>query len=212
MPSRCGTTTSAHVSAPDTWRVQPESGFAYDQDAYLQSLDAFVEAVGLKGTEFALVTHGFVLGQYGMLWALQHRDEVACLVALGVPLGVKTKLRPELAAYKAAVPFLRPKPDGKFPADTYNAAGLAYYMNARDADVRACPPRCRSAGAGLAGTTLERAAGARCNKRVQSRSPSVMRAVAVHELALSTSPHALGSTGLQSGGKTHSAAPHRCVS
>ena len=133
-------------------RVQPESGFAYDQSAYLKGLDSFIDAVGLKDTEFAVATHGFVLGQFGMLWALQHSDEVAGLIALGVPLGLKTNLRPELAAYKAAMPFMRPKPDGKFPGDTYNAAGLAYFMSARDAEVCAtlvalgmrAPPRCLS--------------------------------------------------------------------
>lgn len=51
---------------------------------------------------------GFVLGQYGMLYALEHPDQVARLCILNTPLALNAKLRPELAAYKAPLPFMRP--------------------------------------------------------------------------------------------------------
>jgi hypothetical protein len=44
-------------------------------------------------------------------------------------------LRPELAAYKAALPFMRPKPDANFAGDLFNASGLAYAMQYHDAQV-----------------------------------------------------------------------------
>lgn len=83
-----------------------------------------------------MLTHGFVLGQFGLLWAAKHAGTLENLAILGTPLGKKTALRPELAAYKNPVPFLRPKPDAKFAGDLYNAAGLAYVISYDDAQVR----------------------------------------------------------------------------
>lgn len=115
--------------------MQPTSGFAYDAEAYVASLEQFVNAIGISGP-MCVVTHGFVLGQYGLLWALQRSSDVGKLVILDTPLGLNTKLRPELAAYKSPLPFLRPRPDGRFAADLYNASGLAYVINYDDAQAR----------------------------------------------------------------------------
>lgn len=41
---------------------------------------------------------------------MQNPDKVEKLVILNTPLGLKTKLRPELAAYKNRMAFLRPDP------------------------------------------------------------------------------------------------------
>lgn len=41
---------------------------------------------------------------------MQNPDKVERLVVLNTPLGLKTKLRPELAAYKNKMAFLRPHP------------------------------------------------------------------------------------------------------
>jgi hypothetical protein len=49
-----------------------------------------------------------VLGQYGLLYALEHEDQVERLFILNTPLATNSKLRPELAAYKSPIPFLRP--------------------------------------------------------------------------------------------------------
>ena len=115
--------------------MQPTSGFEYDDESLISSLDSFVEAVGLKGEQLVVLTHGFVLGQYGILWASRHAQEVDRLIILGVPLGKRTPLRPELAAYKAGMPFMRPKEDAKFPGDSFAANGLAYVMSYEDAQV-----------------------------------------------------------------------------
>lgn len=49
-----------------------------------------------------------MLGQYGLLYALEHEDQVERLFILNTPLATKSKLRPELAAYKNPIAFLRP--------------------------------------------------------------------------------------------------------
>ena len=114
--------------------MQPTSGFAYDADAYVNALEEFVTAAGISGP-ICVITHGFVLGQYGLLWALKRADDIDKLVIMGTPLGLKTPLRPELAPFKSPLPFLRPKPETKFAADLYNASGLAYVINYDDAQV-----------------------------------------------------------------------------
>ncbi len=45
-----------------------------------------------------------------MLWAMQNPEKVEKMVILNTPLGSKSKLRPELAAYKNRMAFLRPDP------------------------------------------------------------------------------------------------------
>ena len=60
-------------------------------------------------------------------------ESVAKLAILNTPLSQKTPLRPELAAYKNPVPFLRPKAGSKFAGDLFNAAGGPYAMTYRDA-------------------------------------------------------------------------------
>lgn len=51
---------------------------------------------------------GYVLGQYGLLHALAHEQQVARLFILNTPLALNSKLRPELAAFKSPIPFMRP--------------------------------------------------------------------------------------------------------
>ena len=116
--------------------MQPQSGFAYTEEAYINALDAYVKEVGLAGKPYSVIVHGFVLGQYGMLWALKNKEDIKNLVIIGVPLGKKTALRPELAAYKSRVPFRKPKADSKFAGDLFAASGLAYVMQYEDSQVR----------------------------------------------------------------------------
>lgn len=55
-----------------------------------------------------LPSQGFVLGQYGLLYALANEELIDRLFILNTPLALNSKLRPELAAYKSPIPFLRP--------------------------------------------------------------------------------------------------------
>ena len=49
-----------------------------------------------------------MLSQYGLVYALDNDDDVARLMILNTPVGLGSKLRPELAAYKNPIAFLRP--------------------------------------------------------------------------------------------------------
>lgn len=70
-----------HVSSTDLlashcW-LQPSAGGAFDYtaDAYTSALSQFVEKVGLS-RPFAVVVQGYVLGQFGLLWALENAGAV----------------------------------------------------------------------------------------------------------------------------------------
>lgn len=57
------------------------------------------------------MAQGFVLSQYALLWALANEGLVDKLIIINSPLAAKSQLRPELAAYKNPIAFLRPKAD-----------------------------------------------------------------------------------------------------
>jgi pimeloyl-ACP methyl ester carboxylesterase len=95
------------------------------------------------------------LGQYGLLYAQQHADDIEKLVVLNTPVDVKSALRPELAAYKNPISFLRPKPDKPFDAMTYNASGLAYAIQYRDAAAYAAPYEDPSTSASASAAVFE---------------------------------------------------------
>lgn len=105
------------------------SSQALSPEAYVRALDAFVDAVGVK-RPLALVVQGYVTAQYALLWALEREQDVERLVVLNTPLSVKSKLRPELAAFKPALPFL-PKPSS-FDAAAFAATGSPYAMARED--------------------------------------------------------------------------------
>eukprot|EP00798_Chlamydomonas_sp_ICE-L_P029355 gene29355-12447_t len=113
---------------------KPTSGFDFSEEAYIKELDEFIKAVGVK-EPFALVVNGYILGQYALLYALKHADKIDRLMILNTPVSLKTKLRPDLAAYKSPIPFMRPKADKPFVGDIYNANGGPYAMARKDADV-----------------------------------------------------------------------------
>eukprot|EP01023_Acetabularia_acetabulum_P026207 TRINITY_DN2492_c0_g2_i2.p1 TRINITY_DN2492_c0_g2~~TRINITY_DN2492_c0_g2_i2.p1 ORF type:complete len:390 (+),score=79.83 TRINITY_DN2492_c0_g2_i2:77-1171(+) len=112
---------------------KPSAGnFAYTADAYVSGLDEFVKAVGIK-TPFHMVVHGYILGQFGLLYAAAYPDNIQKLLILNMPLALNSPLRPELAPYKAPLPFMRPKPESKFAGDLFNASGSQYAMAYTDA-------------------------------------------------------------------------------
>jgi pimeloyl-ACP methyl ester carboxylesterase len=101
----------------------------YSPQGYVKALDAFVTAAGMR-RPLCLVVQGYVTAQYALLWALEHEQDVEGLVILNTPLSTKAKLRPELAAFKPALPFL-PKPSS-FDAGTFAATGSPYAMARED--------------------------------------------------------------------------------
>ena len=115
---------------------KPANNFDYSSESYISALNQAIDALPLN-KPFVLITHGYILGQVAMLWAARNQDKVAKLVVLNTPLSLKSKLRPELAAYKAPLAFMRPKPDAYFDAANFNTAGGPYAMQRKDADAYA---------------------------------------------------------------------------
>lgn len=112
--------------------------FDYSADSMVAALGPAIDSLGVA-KPYVLVVQGYILGQYGLLHALAREQDVAKLLILNTPLSIKAKLRPELAAYKSALPFLRPKPNAAFDAANFNAAGGPYAMAMRDAQAYAGP-------------------------------------------------------------------------
>jgi haloalkane dehalogenase len=115
---------------------KPTGNFDFSSESYVSSLNQAVDVLPLN-KPFVLIVHGYILGQIALLWAARNQDKVAKLVILNTPLSLKSKLRPELAAYKAPIAFMRPKPDAYFDAANFNAAGSPYAMQRKDADAYA---------------------------------------------------------------------------
>ncbi|MEW5309692.1 MAG: hypothetical protein WDW38_001558 [Sanguina aurantia] len=109
----------------------PGPAFDYSSAAYIKELENFVSAQGMT-EPFALIVHGFIMGQFGLLYAQQHPEQVSRLLVLNTPVSKDTKLRPELAPYKATFSFMRPgnKP---FNGINFNASGSPYAMDYNDA-------------------------------------------------------------------------------
>ncbi|WIA12811.1 hypothetical protein OEZ85_006441 [Tetradesmus obliquus] len=129
------------------------SSFSYSQQAYLDSLAAFVDTCGIK-KPFALVVQGYVLGQYGLLYALAHEDQISRLFVLNTPLALSSKLRPELAAYKSPIPFMRPG-NKQFDGTMYNMMGSPYAMMEADAMTFGKPYRDDPAASAAVSASME---------------------------------------------------------
>ncbi|KAL6764006.1 Alpha/Beta hydrolase protein [Haematococcus lacustris] len=122
------------------------SSFNYSEEGMVAALDAFV-AQTCGQQPVALVVQGYVLSQYALLWAQQNERKVSRLLILNTPLSTNSKLRPELAAYKTPLAFMRPK---TFDGMMFNATGSAYVMEGRVADAYARPYADPAASAAVA--------------------------------------------------------------
>ena len=137
-----------NVIAPD-WpghgasSVPAQGKFAYTDADYVHGLAAFLKKVVSRDT-FVLVTQGFVLGQYGLLYALNKgKDKIEKLVILNTPLTKKTALPPILSklagtdggflgslfgGIKSAGPL------EEVSAQNYMQGGSPYFLDKADAD------------------------------------------------------------------------------
>lgn len=116
----------------------PSQSIDYSIDTHMREFDHAMRAV-LSNTKLALVVHGYILSHIAMLWASQNPDIVSKLIIMNTPLSLKSKLRPELAAYKAPLAFMRPKPDAQFDGGLFAAAGGPYAMASKDAQAYDAP-------------------------------------------------------------------------
>ena len=130
--------------------------FDCTEASYHKALSAFIGSLGLDKEPYALVVHGFILSQYALTYALEHQGQVERLMILNTPVAKNSKLRPELAAYKNPLPFLRPAAGKAFDAMNFNAAGSPYAMSYNDAAVFAAPYELSPIASQIIGKTMEK--------------------------------------------------------
>ncbi|KAG5000871.1 hypothetical protein JHK87_021943 [Glycine soja] len=80
-----------HCFAPD-WigfgfsdKPQPGYGFNYTEKEFHDALDKLLEVLGVK-SPFFLVVQGFLVGSYGLTWALKNSSKISKLAILNSPL------------------------------------------------------------------------------------------------------------------------------
>jgi pimeloyl-ACP methyl ester carboxylesterase len=117
--------------------IPSPASFAFDGASYLRALDAFVQAAGV-GTGYVMVTQGFVLGQYGLKYALQNEEDIANLVILSTPLGAKSALPGPLGQLDN--PFLKMVAQRR-PIDVgaFTLSGGPYTIRASDVEAYQAP-------------------------------------------------------------------------
>ncbi|QDZ23814.1 alpha/beta hydrolase [Chloropicon primus] len=137
------------VVVPD-WPGHGDSGvpaagkFAFKADDYVHGLSAFLYKVIGKEKKFVLATQGFILGQYGMLYALRNADLIEKLVIFNTPLEAKTPLPGILQKVKGSEgglfgfnnPFAKSDqgPLESVEAANYMQGGSPYFLDRDDAE------------------------------------------------------------------------------
>ncbi|KAK3011472.1 hypothetical protein RJ639_012770 [Escallonia herrerae] len=132
-----------HCFAPD-WvgfgfsdKPQPGYGFDYTEKEFLTELDNLLDVSGVKST-FSLVIQGFLVGSYGLTWALKNPNRILKLAILNSPLTVASPI-PGLFQ-QLRIPLL-----GEFTcqnavmAERFIEAGSAYVLKLEKADVYRLP-------------------------------------------------------------------------
>lgn len=132
-----------HCYAPD-WigfgfseKPQPEYDFAYTEDAYHEELDKLIAKMDIP-SPFYLVTQGFIVGSYGLTWALKNPTRIKKLVAINTPLtpsaplpGIFQQLRfPLVGEFTCQNAIL---------SERFVEAGSPYVLELDDADVYRLP-------------------------------------------------------------------------
>ncbi|KAL8139377.1 hypothetical protein V2J09_005398 [Rumex salicifolius] len=86
-----------HCIAPD-WigfgfsdKPQPGYGFDYTEKEFHEALNKLLEVIGVQ-SPFHLVVQGFLVGSYGLTWALKNPDRISKLAILNSPLTVSSPI------------------------------------------------------------------------------------------------------------------------
>lgn len=132
-----------HCFAPDwigfgfSGKPQPGYGFDYTEKEYHDAFDKLLDVLGVT-FPFFLVVQGFLVGSYGLTWALKNPIKVSKLAILNTPLTVSSPI-PGLFQ-QLRIPFL-----GEFTcqnavmAERFIEAGSAYVLKIEKADVYRLP-------------------------------------------------------------------------
>lgn len=132
-----------HCYAPD-WlgfgfseKPQPGYGFPYTEEAYHEEFDKLLSELCID-SPFFLVTQGFVVGSYGLTWALKNPNSISKLAILNSPLTTSASI-PNLF-WQLRFPLL-----GEFTSQTPTNAerfvegGSPYVLKDEKADVYRLP-------------------------------------------------------------------------
>lgn len=118
-------------------KPQPGYGFPYTEEAYHEEFDKLLSELGID-SPFFLVTQGFVVGSYGLTWALKNPNRISKLAILNSPLTTSASI-PNLF-WKLRFPLL-----GEFTSQTPTIAerfvegGSQYVLKDEKADVYRLP-------------------------------------------------------------------------
>ena len=109
--------------------VPSPKSFGFSESEYVQGLKSFLSAVGVD-TDFVLVTQGYILGQFGLIYALENSANISKLIILNTPL--TTGLPSELKKYQTQKGmfgmFAEKGPPKEITADYYVAGGGPYIL------------------------------------------------------------------------------------
>ncbi|XP_076888033.1 uncharacterized protein LOC143595370 isoform X1 [Bidens hawaiensis] len=142
-----------HCFAPD-WigfgfsdKPQAGYGFDYTEREYHEQLDKLFDVLEIN-SPFTLVVQGFLVGSFGLTWALKNPSRISKLVIMNTPLTASSPI-PGLFQ-QLRIPLL-----GEFTcqnaimAERFIEAGSAYVLKTEKADVYRLP-YLRSSGPGFA--------------------------------------------------------------
>lgn len=132
-----------HCFAPD-WigfgfsdKPQPGYGFSYTEEEFHEEFDKLLAMLDIN-SPFFLVVQGFLVGSYGLTWALKNSNKISKLVVLNSPLNISSPL-PWLFQ-KLRIPLY-----GEFTcqnavmAERFIEAGSPYVLKLEKADVYRLP-------------------------------------------------------------------------
>ncbi|EEF44836.1 cis-3-alkyl-4-alkyloxetan-2-one decarboxylase isoform X1 [Ricinus communis] len=132
-----------HCFAPD-WigfgfsdKPQPGYGFNYTEKEYHEALDQLLEVLDVQ-SPFFLVVQGFLVGSYGLTWALKNQSKISKIAIFNSPLTVSSPV-PGLFQ-KLRIPLY-----GEFTsqnaieAERFIEAGSPYVLKLEKADVYRLP-------------------------------------------------------------------------
>lgn len=132
-----------HCYAPD-WlgfgfseKPQPVYDFTYTEEAYHEEFDRLLNRLGVD-SPFFLVAQGFIVGSYGLTWALKNPERISKLAILNSPLtsaaslpGVFQQMRlPLVGEFTCQNAML---------SERFVEKGSAYALDVNDADVYRLP-------------------------------------------------------------------------
>ncbi|PIA25257.1 hypothetical protein AQUCO_12000004v1 [Aquilegia coerulea] len=132
-----------HCFAPD-WigfgfsdKPQPGYGFNYTEEEFHVEFDKLLQVLGVE-SPFFLVVQGFLVGSYGLTWALKNSSRISKLTILNSPLTVSSPI-PGLFQQLRIPLFGEFTCQNAVMAERFIEAGSAYVLKLEKADVYRLP-------------------------------------------------------------------------